>query len=227
MSLSFVSKAIQTTTEDGGFEETEIIGGASTSSAGLDGTGKPLFEQLRANQEQAEAEREEQQIATMRGTLALDEEDAAHLASLERLRKMEETKKRQQTQLELELFRAAQAERLERQQEEKHNPIETVKERIINNDIKLFGPPPSAAESSNKTEFAPIIKKKRRRMNDDATPASKKGDACTMQNPVVINSSAPTKDVNTETSKDRGNDQGDKNVLSTLLTGYGSSSDED
>jgi hypothetical protein len=224
MSLSFVSKAIQTTTEDGAYEETEIIAGGSASSTGFNISNQPLFEQLRANQEQAEAEREEQQIATVRGTLALDEEDAAHLASLERMRKMEESRKRQQTQLELERFRTAQAERLEKQQEEKHNPIESVKEGSINNDTKSFGPKPSAAESSNKPEFAPIIKKKRRRLNDD-THTRKHGEACNKVNTLVNNTtSAPTEDIDTECLQDQRNED---NVLSSLLTGYGSSSAED
>lgn len=113
MSLSFVSKSIQTTTEDGSFVEKPVEG--STDDGG--GTGasagdhRPLFEQLRQNQEQRDAEEEEYQRSMMRGTLALDEEDEAHLISLRRQRERAEMELRQRTDQEMAAFRAARLDR--------------------------------------------------------------------------------------------------------------------
>jgi FAM192A/Fyv6, N-terminal domain len=115
MSLSFVSKSIQTTTEDGSFVEKPVEGsaddGGGAGGASSSGDNRPLFEQLRQNQEQRDAEEEEYQRSMMRGTLALDEEDEAHLAGLRRQREREEMELRQQTDQELAAFRAARLDR--------------------------------------------------------------------------------------------------------------------
>ena len=72
---------------------------------------KPLFEQLRANKEQEEAERAEQQIAMMRGTLALDAEDCAHLEGIRKQKLEEETERQREAAEEIAAFKAAQADR--------------------------------------------------------------------------------------------------------------------
>jgi hypothetical protein len=70
MNLSFVSKTIQTSRDDGGYDEKPV---ESTEGRSGDGQSsyttaqKPLFEQLRANQEQEEEEREEFHRSIMRG----------------------------------------------------------------------------------------------------------------------------------------------------------------
>lgn len=113
MSLSFVSKSVLTAKEGGdGYEETPIEGGQETegSSGGTSSAySKPLFEQLRANQEQEEQEREDFQKSIMRGTLALDEEDCAHLDAVQQQKHQRDQAIHRETQSELEAFRAAQA----------------------------------------------------------------------------------------------------------------------
>ena len=116
MSLSFVSKSIQTTREDGGYDEKPIENngdetlGTSSSTSSYQ---RPLFDQLRSNQEQDDAEREENQRNTMRGTLALDEEDAAHLQSIHESKMLMEQNKWNETQKEVDAYRLARANRFE------------------------------------------------------------------------------------------------------------------
>jgi FAM192A/Fyv6, N-terminal domain len=70
-----------------------------------------LFEQLRQNQEEEEAAREEFQRSIMRGTLALDDDDAAHLQQLQAQKQAARSAQEQQTAEQLASFRTAQAER--------------------------------------------------------------------------------------------------------------------
>jgi FAM192A/Fyv6, N-terminal domain len=115
MSLSFVTKAIQTTAADGTFEEQPVIDTSATASSlrsgSGGGTGVGLFEQLRQNQEEEEAAREEFQRSIMRGTLALDDDDAAHLQQIQAQKRAARSVQEQQTAEQLASFRAAQAER--------------------------------------------------------------------------------------------------------------------
>jgi FAM192A/Fyv6, N-terminal domain len=114
MSLSFVSKAVQTSTDDGGFEEKPIAEGAAdteiSSSSSL--PYRPLFEQLRENQERDEEERLESQKAAMSGTLTLDDEDCAHLQNIQNQQLSLQQKRVQETNMEVAAFRSAQANRL-------------------------------------------------------------------------------------------------------------------
>lgn len=113
MSLSFVSKTIQTGRDDGGFDETPVENSRNDNVAISSSAQKPLFEQLRANKEQEDEERAEFQRSIMRGTLALDEEDCAHLDSLSRKRAEEQLKRQQETEQDLALFRAQRADRVD------------------------------------------------------------------------------------------------------------------
>jgi hypothetical protein len=110
MSLSFVSSAVQTGTSNGGYEETPIES-KEVEAVNRRNEHKPLFEQLRKNQEEEEAEREEMEMKQLRGTCALDEDDVAHLTALEKQRQEKEKEKYSRTQDELAMFRAARAER--------------------------------------------------------------------------------------------------------------------
>ena len=58
MSLSFVSSAVQRGTSDGGYEETPIESKES-EAVNRRNAHKPLFDQLRSNQEDEQAKREE------------------------------------------------------------------------------------------------------------------------------------------------------------------------
>jgi FAM192A/Fyv6, N-terminal domain len=119
MSLSFVSKSIQTTRNDGGYDEEPIedngkSDGTTNHTANNNYT-KPLFEQIRENQERDDQEREDEKIRIMRGTLALDDEDAAHLQSIQQRKEQIEYETLQRTQYEMDAFRVAQAHRHELQ----------------------------------------------------------------------------------------------------------------
>jgi FAM192A/Fyv6, N-terminal domain len=151
MSLSFVSKSIQTTTEDGSFVEKPVEGSADDDGTGASSSGdhRPLFEQLRQNQEQRDAEEEEYQRSMMRGTLALDEEDEAHLVGLRRQREREEMQLRQQTDQELAAFRAARLDRFSTSAAAITNPrLDGEEERIAVNPLHVDRNTDSVATAS-------------------------------------------------------------------------------
>lgn len=207
MSLSFVSKSVQTSTEDGGFVEQAIEG--STTEQESTGVHKPLFEQLRANKEQEEAEQEEYQKALMRGTLALDEEDVAHLESLRRQRKEKEDEVNRRTEEELAAFRAARADRSEESKESERR--EESKDPQSNQQFQTALKPKL---------LAPQIKIKRKRLKEDKSEVipEKKAKSSATENVTEDCSKSVDQSLPNET-KDPG--------LGSLLTGYGSSSDEE
>ena len=212
MSLSFVSKSVQTTTEDGGFVE-EAIAGASTENEST-GLHKPLFEQLRANQEQAEAEQEEYQKALMRGTMALDEEDAAHLESLRRKEREQQDEVKRRTEEELAAFRAARADRSETE-------LKQPEETTVNTSTSQ--PPPEAEKVPTKTKLAApqiIVKRKRRKDAGQEDLASEKKPKSSDEKE---DKASEKKNHSTEQTKSNTSQSG----LGSLLGGYGSSSDED
>jgi FAM192A/Fyv6, N-terminal domain len=98
---------------DGTFEEQPVSDTSATASSFRSGngggTGIGLFEQLRQNQEKAA--REEFQRSIMRGTLALDDDDAAHLQQIQAQKQAARSVQDQQTGEQLASFRAARAER--------------------------------------------------------------------------------------------------------------------
>ena len=114
MSLSFVSSSVLSSTD--GVSHNEEVQIQSTE---LDvirqrnaSDSKPLYEQLRSNQEQ-EAERQaEEERARIRGTLALDEEDVAHLDALNRSKLRSELERKAELEREVAMFRAAKEERV-------------------------------------------------------------------------------------------------------------------
>ena len=118
MSLSFVSSSVLSSTDGVSHnEETEVSSkeldavrrnaGSSSSSS----SSKPLFEQLRSNQMEQEESKAEAERARMRGTLALDEDDVAHLNALSRCKAEMEFKRRVELDQEMALFRAAKEDR--------------------------------------------------------------------------------------------------------------------
>ena len=115
MSLSFVSSAVLSSTDGISHNEEISIDNNETQSlragsGGGGGTHKPLFEQLRANRDQQQ-ERDDKFQRSIRGTRALDEEDCAHLAAVERMRVVKEHDARSTVEREVELFRAAREDR--------------------------------------------------------------------------------------------------------------------
>jgi FAM192A/Fyv6, N-terminal domain len=150
MSLSFVSKSIQTTTEDGSFVEKPVEGSTDDDGGGASSSGehRPLFEQLRQNQEQRDAEEEEYQRSMMRGTLALDEEDEAHLVGLRRQREREDMELRQKTDQELAAFRAARLDRFSTTTADATNPLLDGEDGVADNQTQRDTKPEVLATAS-------------------------------------------------------------------------------
>lgn len=113
MSLSFVASAVLSSTDGISHNEEKEIENKEVDAVRKNASSsKSLFEQLRENQEKDEETQAEQQKSIMRGTLALDEEDVAHLDALRKSKDETERKKRTEVDQELALFRAAKEERL-------------------------------------------------------------------------------------------------------------------
>jgi hypothetical protein len=178
MSLSFVASAVQTSTADGGFEETEI-NKEQVDAVNKRNSHKPLFEQLRQNQDEEKAQQDELQREMMRGTRALDDEDVAHLDALEKQRLERERIIQQQTQDELLLFRAAKAER---QQVELDDENDHRGEEVPS--VMVATPAVAPTEKQNKPALvAPkiVVKKRKRRtepvQDGGAGPSAKKNES--------------------------------------------------
>lgn len=207
MSLSFVSKSVQTANDDGGYEEKPIEGVSPADDVPV---AKPLHQQLLENQQKAQNLQEEQERANMRGALALDEEDAAHLDALQRQRERERSRLQQDTEEQLAAFRAARMDRSEISESlpvHNHDVLPTAIIATGELDATLKHADSKRAYSSNGKQHTPtILVKKRKRKSGDA-PAPKAEDT----------TSAPTAPAPENKS----------NVgLGGLLSGYGSSSDE-
>lgn len=124
MSLSFVSKSIQTSRDDGGYDEKPIENSNTNDDDVSSSTfQKPLYEQLRENQDKYELEQEEEKIRMMRGTLALDDDDAYHLEVIQQQKEQLERKKLLETQNEMDAFKMAQ--KLHRFEQQKALPERT------------------------------------------------------------------------------------------------------
>jgi len=117
MSLNFVSSSVLSST-DGVSHNTETPienRGASNNhynslSHRSSSSQTPLFEQLRKNQQEAQDNYDEVTKA-MRGTRTLDDEDVAHLQSVENVRVDRDREVRRNIDQELEMFRAAKMEK--------------------------------------------------------------------------------------------------------------------
>jgi FAM192A/Fyv6, N-terminal domain len=200
MSLSFVTKAIQTTAADGTFEET-VVENAEDRTAGSRRHNEHavgLFDQLRQNQEEAEAARLEFQRSIMRGTLALDEDDVAHLQQLHQQKDVEQMTQLQQTESQLASFRAAQAERQERAALTEPSARSAFDAQVL--------------EDSTKETFVPAIniRKRKRKVQDPVAFQEKSLD----------NENAGSEVANANDKFSSSNNP--PNALSSLLSGYSS-----
>ncbi|CAB9508796.1 expressed unknown protein [Seminavis robusta] len=216
MSLSFVSKAVLTAKEGGGYEETAVEGKESEGSSGVTTSSQPLFEQLRANKEQEEMERDEFQKSIMRGTLALDEEDCAHLDALQKQRQEREQMIQNETQSELESFRAAQAvNRMEQGMKDEDEELE-VKRKREDEEIQRKKKSSEADKkaTSVKPKFPKIVVKKKRKVDPNK---SNKEETDTSS----VEAKKPKKEESKPAAK------AETPALSGLLAGYGSDSDSD
>jgi hypothetical protein len=160
MTVSFVSKSIQTSTKDGDYEEIATAGAGESMNDDGAYDHRPLFDQLRANKEQDDEEREETQRNLMRGTLALDDEDAAHLDALHQEKLRLERIKQEETNKELAAFHAARMERVE----------ETLEE-----DPRKLAQPTKLPTGKVAPGRVPLVIKRRRKEDvDNTSEASKK-----------------------------------------------------
>jgi hypothetical protein len=117
MSLSFVSSAILTSTDGVSHnEETEVSNKDKSGAVGL--CQKSLFEQLRSNQDEEDAKRMESELSRIRGTLALNEDDVAHLNALHQTKLTVEQQRRVELEYETAQFRAHQMLRRSEQTED-------------------------------------------------------------------------------------------------------------
>ena len=114
MSLNFVSSAVLTSTDGVSHNEEKAVETTEANSVRRQqeaGGHRPLFEQLRSNADQAQEERDAATKA-MRGSRTLDEDDCAHLDSIERRRMERDAAVRRGVEDEVAAFRAARAERM-------------------------------------------------------------------------------------------------------------------
>jgi hypothetical protein len=209
MSLSFVSKSIQTVKDDGEFEEKEVENPTETTGSTSLRASSGLFDQLRKNKDQEEAEREEFQRSITRGTLALDEDDAAHLNYLESLEQKKRSEMQTETQLALEDFRVAQSER------SKQSKTMTGGAKKTNDEALLLE---SSIDNKKRILPALIVKKKKRRVSGQATDNTNlepKQSAAEVEQQAVADPSAAPPAPSQVAS------------ISSLLGGYSSSSDDE
>ena len=110
MSLNFVSSAVLSSTDGVSHNEERPIESAEAESLRKrDGTAKPLFEQLQYNRDKQQEQYDDIGKA-MRGSRTLDDEDCAHLDSVEAVRAERERRMQQSIEEEMMGFKAARAD---------------------------------------------------------------------------------------------------------------------
>lgn len=246
MGLSFVASAVQIGTSNGGFEETAIEN-QETEAVNRRNEHRPLFDQLRSNQEEDDEKKEELQMEIMRSTCALDDDDVAHLDSLSRQRSDRERTIREKTQNELDNFRAAKALRQQQvaladdNEDDDFNERRSIsrslaKSRRIENDVVT----PGVKEKVTPVPLSrvPVIKvKKRKRIRNPIETISKHKNGEEKRKSVPNTNSESRleeKDQSNETTSTSRKEREPspviaerKDGLGGLLNGYGSSSDDE
>jgi hypothetical protein len=224
MSLSFVSSAVQTGTESGGYEETPIESKES-EAVNRRNAHKPLFEQLRANQEEEQSKRDEIQREMMRGTRALDEDDVAHLDDIEKQRTERERQVQEKEQAELAMFRAAKAMRQQSVLDNDESENDSTESDAKESTLVLHQVPRVAPAKAPVVVPVIKVKKRKRRIPGEAKEdMGKKGVKKLAERapnvPERKNDTLITDGVAKVGASGCGS-------LSGLLSGYGSSSDEE
>ena len=227
MSLSFVSSAVQSKTEGGDYEETPI-NQSEVEAVNKRNANKPLFEQLRDNEEEEQAKRDELQREIMRGTRALDEDDVAHLEALNKQQLERERAIQEQTQSELAMFRAAKAMRQQAalgddgdDSVDDNNPEEgdaRGSDKLVKATCATAAAPTVTAVKP-KAPVVPKIKVKKRKRKGEADTVNKKVEA-------KSDGDDDNNDVGQIVGKEGTANKPSPVGLSGLLSGYGSSSDE-
>ncbi len=215
-----MSSAVQIGTADGGFEEKKIEN-KETEAVNRRNAHKPLFEQLRSNQEEDEEKKAELERQIMRSTCALDDEDVAHLDSLEKQRSDRERKIQEQTKNELDSFRAA---KVLRQQAALSVDLEEDNSDTIDKNSSL-----GSREKAAPAPSLPVIKvKKRKRRTQDSTETSSKPKLAEKQKSLNQDAKPKTNEsLSTTPTKEAVTPPKSGGGLGGLLSGYGSSSSDE
>jgi hypothetical protein len=187
---------------------------------------RPLIMTTTINVDEEEANRLEFQRSIMRGTLALDEDDAAHLQHLQRQKEAEMTAQSQYTETQLACFRTAQAERFELATTTTTSTVLDDKEYNVYDSKSLL----HNTSKVRKTPFTPAITIKKRRRQQEQESETKCSNKVEFTGPeqdeggtkvgvtLDVNDAMKLTDVSTTDSNNRAG------TLSSLLSGY--SSDE-
>ena len=246
MSLNFVSSAVLTSTDGVSHNEEKAVESNEANSVRQQqevGSHKPLFEQLRTNADRAQEERDAAAKA-MRGTRTLDEEDCAHLESIERQRMDRDAAVRRGVEDEVAAFRAARAERMAEGSTELLEDKEggDVRGAAVDRNLACTKPPLDAVRADEASapslamlapKFVIKTKKRRRQPNGQAlgSGASASGTtaidsdgedtASKLQKDTKKGEQKETKDGST------GDEKEGAGGLGALLGGYGSDSESE
>lgn len=229
MNVSFVSSAVQTVTSDGGYEETKIESQES-EAVNRRNAHRPLFDQLRANQEEEQARQEEQQREMMRGTLALDEDDVAHLDAIENQRAERDRAIQEQTVSELAAFRAARALRREAALADENDGVREGDEGGVGETVDLAtvpiepGPVEGPIGATKPPEPRPPlikVKKRKRRTSPDGD------ESATVERKDASKSASEVADQTDKSTSEKGQTSKAGGGLDDLLCGYGSTDESE
>eukprot|EP00978_Attheya_sp_CCMP212_P043327 scaffold280680_cov60-Attheya_sp.AAC.3 len=179
MSLSFVSSAVLSSTDGVSHNEEKAIESKEATSLRNRSTAQPLYDQLRSNQDADQEKYDEIGKAMRAGMRPLDEEDCAHLDSVEKTRLERDTLMKQTVEQELALFRAARADRSMTQTILGDEPTVTDNntEVVSSSEHDIHTEKPQAVTKKLGARIVPIIigKRKRKEITNTNRDSNSKG----------------------------------------------------
>jgi len=248
MSLSFVSSAVLSSTDGVSHNEEKTIESKEVTQLRLKNSGvRPLFEQLRSNQE-SEQEKHDEIAKEMRmGMRPLDEEDCAHLDAMEQIRMERERMVKQGIEEELAFFRAAKAEKAIAMENQLNQPNQETNEQLPEEPLeskispqsntitavvpRIVGKRKKRKQKTKSISNSPENVSKHQRTSDDQNtrnnqqnPTKNKTEETQSINKEIITTMDKTKlhEDNSDTDDDN---EAHTGSLGGLLGGYGSESD--
>jgi hypothetical protein len=165
MSLNFVSSAVLSSTDGISHNEEKPIESAEAEEVrrnGASGSSKPLFEQLQFNRDK-EQEDYDAVTKSMRGTRTLDDEDCAHLESIEAAKMARERHVKKIIEDEVVEFRAARADRSVQSRATTIFEDEGGKESNVQQTVAMASQNDARARAVTHKASIVIVGKKRRR----------------------------------------------------------------
>ena len=223
MSLSFVSSAVLSSTDGVSHNEEKSIETKEIQQLRLrhQSGNKSLFEQLRSNRE-AEQEKLDEETKMMRmGMRPLDDEDCAHLDTVEQMRIEREQLHKQTVEEELAMFRAAKAERNALDDFEVENDDDNVQnendERRIVRDNKVM---------KRKIGIAPVVpkiiakRKRKRKQTQTHTPTQTQTNTPTPTQTQTEDDKKKKKEIEEKASTQSNTNENTNNSLGGLLGCY-------